>query len=63
MKMRIGGEWMDAAGGAGIEVTNPATGEAIDRVPSGDRRDVEAGGGAAAAPNPAAGPPPRQRGS
>jgi acyl-CoA reductase-like NAD-dependent aldehyde dehydrogenase len=42
MKMRIGGEWVDAAGGAGIEVTNPATGEAIDRVPSGDRRDVEA---------------------
>jgi len=42
MKMRIGGEWADPAGGASIEVTNPATGEHIDRVPSGDHRDVDA---------------------
>jgi betaine-aldehyde dehydrogenase len=40
MKMRIGGEWTEAAGGAYVEVTNPATGEGIDHIPSGDGRDV-----------------------
>ncbi|HDR72976.1 MAG TPA: aldehyde dehydrogenase [Methanoculleus sp.] len=42
MKMQIGGEWTEAAGGAWVQVTNPATGERIDHVPAGDRRDVDA---------------------
>jgi betaine-aldehyde dehydrogenase len=42
MKMRIGGEWTDPAGGALLKVINPATGEYIDSVPAGDRRDVDA---------------------
>lgn len=52
MKMRIGGEWTEAAGGGRVEVTDPATGEVIDRVPSGDRRDVDAAVGAAEAAFP-----------
>ena len=34
MKSLIGGEWRDAKDGKVIEVTNPATGELIDTVPS-----------------------------
>ena len=34
MRSLIGGEWREARGGKVIEVTNPATGELIDTVPS-----------------------------
>ncbi|HVP25899.1 MAG TPA: aldehyde dehydrogenase family protein [Methanomicrobiales archaeon] len=42
MLMRIGGEDIEAASGAWLDVTNPATGEVLDRVPAGDREDVDA---------------------
>jgi succinate-semialdehyde dehydrogenase / glutarate-semialdehyde dehydrogenase len=41
-KMLIGGEAVDAVGGATYEVRNPATGEVVDTVAKGDARDVEA---------------------
>ena len=37
----IGGEWTDAVDGAEREIVNPATGEAIARVPEGSEADVE----------------------
>jgi len=37
----IGGEWVQAASGAVITVTNPATGEVIGRVPSLSRAEVK----------------------
>jgi acyl-CoA reductase-like NAD-dependent aldehyde dehydrogenase len=40
MKMFIGGEFTDAAGGETFQVLNPATGEAVDSVPKGGREDV-----------------------
>jgi acyl-CoA reductase-like NAD-dependent aldehyde dehydrogenase len=37
----VGGEWVDAASGETMEVLNPATGEAIARVPRCDAGDVD----------------------
>ncbi len=37
----IGGEWVDAADGATMEVLNPATGEAIAEVPQASAEDVD----------------------
>jgi lactaldehyde dehydrogenase len=46
MKMLIDSQWVEASNGEWIEVHNPATGEVLDRVPSGTledaRRAVEA---------------------
>jgi succinate-semialdehyde dehydrogenase/glutarate-semialdehyde dehydrogenase len=39
-KMIIAGEWCDATGGQTAEIRNPATGEAVDRVPVGTVEDV-----------------------
>jgi succinate-semialdehyde dehydrogenase / glutarate-semialdehyde dehydrogenase len=45
----IGGEWSDADGGATFEVTDPATGEVLARVPrmgaAETRRAIEAADG------------------
>jgi succinate-semialdehyde dehydrogenase/glutarate-semialdehyde dehydrogenase len=38
--MYIDGEWRQAANGASFEVTNPATGEAIGKVPDGGREEA-----------------------
>jgi acyl-CoA reductase-like NAD-dependent aldehyde dehydrogenase len=45
----INGEWRDAAGGATLEVINPATEEVIAEVASADRSDVDAAVAAARA--------------
>ena len=37
----INGEWVDADNGATFDVTNPATGEVIDTVPTGDAQDAD----------------------
>src|SRR3954451_9520838 len=37
----VGGEWVDAADGASMEVLNPATGETIAEVPQGSAEDVD----------------------
>jgi 1-pyrroline dehydrogenase len=37
----VGGEWVDAADGATMEVLNPATGETIAAVPRGSATDVD----------------------
>jgi succinate-semialdehyde dehydrogenase/glutarate-semialdehyde dehydrogenase len=42
MLMRIGGQEVESRSGAWLNVINPATGEALDRVPSGEREDVDA---------------------
>lgn len=39
-QMYIDGEWVGAEGGASFAVTNPATGEEVDRVPNGSRADA-----------------------
>jgi aldehyde dehydrogenase (NAD+) len=49
----IGGEWVPAAGGATIDVIDPATGEVIAAVPRGDAADVDAAVRAAEAAFPA----------
>jgi phenylacetaldehyde dehydrogenase len=41
-KMLINGKWVDAASGKTFDVFNPATGEVIAKVPSGDKADVNA---------------------
>jgi 1-pyrroline dehydrogenase len=41
LKMFVGGEWIESAGGETIEVLNPATGETIAEVPRGTAEDVE----------------------
>src|SRR5918992_3682354 len=46
-KMIIGGELVDSVSGETYEVRNPATGEAVDRVPKGNVKDVEQAIGAA----------------
>jgi succinate-semialdehyde dehydrogenase/glutarate-semialdehyde dehydrogenase len=48
-QLLIGGEWVDADGGARFDVTNPATGEVVGSVPNGDASDVAAAIDAAAA--------------
>ena len=40
-KMLIGANWVDAAGGARLEVRNPATGEVFTHVPAGAAVDVD----------------------
>lgn len=42
MKMIIDGKKVDAADGAVIEVTNPATGKVIDTIPAATEKDVQA---------------------
>ena len=42
MLMRIGGREVGAGAGGWLDVINPATGEALDRVPAGGREDVDA---------------------
>src|SRR4051794_17383521 len=37
----VGGQWVDAAEGASMEVLNPATGETIAEVPRGSAEDVD----------------------
>jgi betaine-aldehyde dehydrogenase len=41
LKMLIGGEWVEAAGGEWIDVKSPATGELVGRVPKGSAADVD----------------------
>ncbi len=48
----IGGEWVDAAEGATMEVLNPATGEPIAEVPRGSSADVDRAVAAATAALP-----------
>jgi acyl-CoA reductase-like NAD-dependent aldehyde dehydrogenase len=40
VRMWIGGEWVDAEGGATFEATSPSTGEVIGTVPEGTREDA-----------------------
>jgi succinate-semialdehyde dehydrogenase/glutarate-semialdehyde dehydrogenase len=47
-KLLVGGEWIEAAGGARFDVTNPATGEVVGSVPNGDESAVTAAIDAAA---------------
>ena len=42
IKLYIGGEWADGAGGRGDDVVNPATEEVIGRVPFAEPSDVDA---------------------
>ncbi len=65
-KMLIGAEWVDAAGGAKLDVRNPANGEVIAQVPAGDAADVDRAVRAARAafetgPWPATSPSQRER--
>ncbi|HMR74800.1 MAG TPA: aldehyde dehydrogenase family protein, partial [Polyangiaceae bacterium] len=48
----VGGEWIAAAGGATLEVTNPATDETIASVPMGGKNEARAAIEAAAAAFP-----------
>ncbi|MBI3859369.1 MAG: aldehyde dehydrogenase [Thaumarchaeota archaeon] len=41
MKMLVGGEWTDSAGGETFEVKNPANGEVVGTVPKGTREDAK----------------------
>jgi 1-pyrroline dehydrogenase len=41
LKNLVGGEWLDAAEGATMEVLNPASGETIAEVPRGTQADVD----------------------
>lgn len=41
MRMMVGGQWVDAAEGGWMDVTDPGTGEVIDRVPKATRQDAE----------------------
>ena len=47
MLMRIGGEEVESAKGAWLDVINPANGEVLDRVPAGGREEVDGAVGAA----------------
>ena len=40
-KLYIGGEWVESAGDASIEVVNPTTEEVVGRVPEGTAEDAE----------------------
>ena len=53
--MFIDGEWCDAAGGATVEATSPATGESLGPVAEGDREDARRAIAAANAAVPARG--------
>jgi acyl-CoA reductase-like NAD-dependent aldehyde dehydrogenase len=47
-RQRIGGEWVDAAGGGSWDLVNPATEEIIEEIPFGDAEDAYAAIDAAA---------------
>jgi succinate-semialdehyde dehydrogenase/glutarate-semialdehyde dehydrogenase len=49
----IGGRWQESAAGEVIEVTNPATGDLLGRIPAGDARDADRAVAAARAAQPA----------
>ena len=59
--MFIDGEWCDAASGATVEATSPATGESLGPVAEGDREDARRAIAAANAAFPAVGGPHRLR--
>ncbi|MDQ6773625.1 MAG: aldehyde dehydrogenase family protein, partial [Candidatus Dormibacteraeota bacterium] len=40
-QMFIGGGWANAASGATVEATSPATGESLGPIPEGDRVDAQ----------------------
>jgi phenylacetaldehyde dehydrogenase len=40
-RMAIGGEWVEALGGAVLEVVDPASGQVFDRVPAGEAADID----------------------
>ena len=40
-RMYLGGEWVESGSGEWIDVTNPATGELLSRVPAGNVQDVD----------------------
>jgi phenylacetaldehyde dehydrogenase len=46
-RMLIGGQWREAAGGAALDATDPATGEVVARVPAGGAEDADEAVGAA----------------
>jgi len=63
MLMRIGGQETESAADTWLDVINPATGEVLDRVPAGEREDVDAAVGAAERTSGGwAGMSPRDRG-
>lgn len=41
-RMLVGGTWVDAAGGATLDVTDPATGAVLGTVPAGEAADADA---------------------
>jgi acyl-CoA reductase-like NAD-dependent aldehyde dehydrogenase len=41
VRMWIGGDWVDAEGGATFEATSPSTGEVIGTIPEGTRADAQ----------------------
>ncbi|HZN90250.1 MAG TPA: aldehyde dehydrogenase family protein [Thermoleophilaceae bacterium] len=51
-RMYIDGDWRDAASGATVEATSPATGESLGQVTEGDREDARRAIAAAAAAFP-----------
>jgi acyl-CoA reductase-like NAD-dependent aldehyde dehydrogenase len=52
-QMYIGGQWVDAEGGATFDVMNPATGDTCHAVADGSRTDTQKAIAAAAAAQPA----------
>ena len=40
MKMLINSQWVEASGGAWMEIRNPGTGDLIDKVPAGTVEDA-----------------------
>lgn len=63
MMMRIGGKEVGSSSGTWLDVMNPAIGERLDRVPAGERDDVDATVVAAEGALEAwAAKPPRERG-
>src|SRR5438477_11609199 len=63
-KQFIGGEWVDAAGGAAFDDLDPFTGDVVAHVPASGRGDAVSAIGAAAAAFPAwsqSAPAERQR--
>lgn len=53
VRMHVGGEWVDAASGAVVELTSPVTGAVQALVADGDRADARAAVDAAGAARPA----------
>ncbi len=40
IKMLIGGQWVDSAGGKTFDTINPSTGEVLAKVAEGEREDI-----------------------